>query len=110
MTATDLQGYTEKLVEALRVAIDLYRDAFNVLFDAARMAVQCFLATDETRWGTLARRLPPDLEQRFHAIMNFSIAAISRRTTLGANLPTGGKLSPNSLTTWNQAKGKRREI
>lgn len=47
-----------------------YRDAFNALFDAARMAVQQFLSTDETRWGTLAQRLPPDLEQRFREIIN----------------------------------------
>lgn len=53
-----------------RIAEGFYRDAFNALFDAARIAVQAFLSTDETRWGILASRLPPDLEQRFRAIIN----------------------------------------
>ncbi|MFA0764941.1 MAG: hypothetical protein XFASWVDF_002686, partial [Candidatus Fervidibacter sp.] len=31
-----------------------YRNAFNALFDAARLAAMAFLLTEETRWGVLA--------------------------------------------------------
>jgi hypothetical protein len=38
-----------------------YRNAFNALFDAARLAVMAFLLTEETRWGILLNRLPDPL-------------------------------------------------
>jgi hypothetical protein len=33
-----------------------HRNAFNSLFDAARLAAMAFLLTEETRWGVLANR------------------------------------------------------
>jgi len=35
-----------------------YRNAFNALFDAARLAVMAFPVTEETRWSVLSNRLP----------------------------------------------------
>ncbi|MCS7252465.1 MAG: nucleotidyltransferase domain-containing protein [Armatimonadetes bacterium] len=48
----------------------IYREAFNALFDAARMAVMAFLNTEETRWGELRKRLPQRFERRFRRIVN----------------------------------------
>lgn len=48
----------------------IYRDAFNALFDAARMAVMAFLDTEETRWGELRKKLPKKFERRFRRIIN----------------------------------------
>lgn len=48
----------------------VYRDAFNALFDAARMAAMAFLNTEETRWGELRRQLPPHLGRRFRRIID----------------------------------------
>ena len=47
-----------------------YRDAFNALFDAARMAVMTFLRTEATRWGELKQQLPPEFAERFREIIN----------------------------------------
>ncbi len=47
-----------------------YRNAFNSLFDAARLAAMAFLLTEETRWGILARQLPDPFDQRFRSIVN----------------------------------------
>ncbi len=47
-----------------------YRDAFNALFDAARLAVMAFLCTEQTRWGELRRSLPPPFDERFRRIVN----------------------------------------
>lgn len=58
-----------------------YRNAFNTLFDAARLAVMAYLATEETRWGQLLNRLPPHIEQRFREIiMELHIVIFYRRT------------------------------
>jgi len=46
------------------------RNAFNGLFDAARMAAMCFLETEETRWGELRRQLPPPFNERFRQIID----------------------------------------
>lgn len=46
-----------------------YRNAFNALFDAARLAVMAFLLTEETRWGVLCDRLPDPFDQRFRNIV-----------------------------------------
>lgn len=46
-----------------------YRNAFNSLFDAARLAAMAFLLTEETRWGILADGLPDPFDQRFRAII-----------------------------------------
>ncbi len=51
-----------------RSPIGHYRDAFNVLFDAARMAAMAFLNTEENRWGELRRQLPRNFGQRFRRI------------------------------------------
>jgi predicted nucleotidyltransferase len=48
----------------------IYRDAFNALFDAARMGAMAFLNTEETRWGELRRRLPQRFARRFRRIVN----------------------------------------
>jgi hypothetical protein len=42
-----------------------YRSAFNTLFDAARYAAMTFLMTDETRWGSLPRKLPSPFNRQF---------------------------------------------
>ncbi|MCX7838968.1 MAG: hypothetical protein N2559_05870 [Anaerolineae bacterium] len=42
-----------------------YRSAFNRLFDAARYASMAFLATEETRWGYLPKKLPAPFNARF---------------------------------------------
>jgi len=47
-----------------------YRTAFNTLFDAARLAVMCYLDTEETRWGELRRQLPSPFDERFREIIN----------------------------------------
>jgi len=46
-----------------------YRDAFNCLFDAARLAVMAFLSTEQTRWGQLRRLLPQPFDERFRRIV-----------------------------------------
>jgi hypothetical protein len=47
-----------------------YRDAFNCLFDAARLAAMAFLKTEQTRWGELRRILPSPFDERFRQIVN----------------------------------------
>lgn len=42
-----------------------YRSAFNKLFDAARYAAMTFLATEETRWGYLPKKLPAPFNSQF---------------------------------------------
>jgi len=46
-----------------------YRNAFNALFDAARLAAMAFLLREETRWGVLLDRLPDPFDQRFRSIV-----------------------------------------
>ena len=46
------------------------RNAFNALFDAARMVAMCFLDTEETRWGELRRQLPPPFNDQFRRIID----------------------------------------
>ncbi len=48
-----------------RIRDAYWRLSFDLLFDAARYAVMTFLATDETRWGRLAGKLPAPLEKQF---------------------------------------------
>jgi hypothetical protein len=59
-----------------------YRNAFNSLFDAARLAAMAFLLTEETRWGVLADRLPDPFDQRFRAIIHDLHVAIFYRREL----------------------------
>ncbi len=47
-----------------------YRDAFNALFDAARMAAMAYLNTEESRWGELKRQLPRHFGRRFRRIID----------------------------------------
>ena len=57
-----------------------YRNAFNALFDAARLAAMAFLLTEETRWGILADRLPDPFDQRFRSIIyDLHVAIFYRR-------------------------------
>ena len=57
-----------------------YRNAFNALFDAARLAAMAFLLTEETRWGILANRLPDPFDQRFRSIIyDLHVAIFYRR-------------------------------
>ncbi len=57
-----------------------YRNAFNSLFDAARLAAMAFLLTEETRWGILADGLPDPFDQRFRAIIyDLHVAIFYRR-------------------------------
>ena len=59
-----------------------YRNAFNALFDAARLAAMAFLLTEETRWGILANRLPDPFDQRFRSIVEDLHVAIFYRRVL----------------------------
>lgn len=47
-----------------------YRNAFNTLFDAARLAAMAFLNTEETRWGQLRGELPPPFDRQFRQIID----------------------------------------
>jgi len=46
-----------------------YREAFNCLFDAARLAAMTFLDMEETCWGQLRRNLPSPFDRRFRRIV-----------------------------------------
>lgn len=48
-----------------------YRGAFNRLFDAARYAAMTFLATSETRWGELPKKLPAPFNKQFREFIKF---------------------------------------
>jgi hypothetical protein len=65
-----------------------YRNAFNALFDAARLAVMAFLLTEETRWGVLLDRLPDPFDQRFRAIIHDLHVAIFYRRELPLDIET----------------------
>ena len=52
-----------------------YRDArfklaFDLLFDAARYAAMTYLATDETRWGELPKKLPVPFNKQFRGLIS----------------------------------------
>jgi len=47
-----------------------YRTAFNMLFDAGRIAAMVYLVTEETRWGNLRRRLPKQHSNEFRKIVD----------------------------------------
>ena len=49
---------------------ETYRDAFNKLFDVARVAVMAYLGSEQTRWGQLRRALPQHFENRFKQIID----------------------------------------
>ena len=59
-----------------------YRNAFNALFDAARLAAMAFLLTEETRWGVLLDRLPDPFDQQFRSIVHDLHIAIFYQRTL----------------------------
>ena len=46
------------------------RKAFDALFDAARMGVMIHLGTGQSRWGQLARELPPGQREEFRRLIN----------------------------------------
>lgn len=46
------------------------RLAFNRLFDAARIAVMAYLATEDTRWGRTKRMLPQHYRDEFEEFIN----------------------------------------
>lgn len=45
------------------------RHAFDGLFDAARIASMTYLATENTRWGRVRKKLPSDLKMRFDQLI-----------------------------------------
>ena len=47
-----------------------YRQAFDLLFHAARHATMTFLCTENPRWGELRRALPTSFSQRFRKIID----------------------------------------
>jgi len=49
---------------------EAYRDAFNKLFDVARIAVMAYLGSEDNRWGQLRRSLPDPFEKRFRQIID----------------------------------------
>jgi hypothetical protein len=63
-----------------------YRNAFNALFDAARLAAMAFLLTEETRWGILMDRLPDPFDQRFRSIIYDLHVAIFYRRELPSDI------------------------
>jgi len=46
------------------------RTAFNSLFHAARLAAMSYLATENTRWGGIKRRLPLPYKKEFEEFIN----------------------------------------
>lgn len=48
---------------------NLLKDAFNALFDAARLASMAFLGTEESRWGEIKKSLPEPLRERFEGFI-----------------------------------------
>ena len=48
-----------------------FKLAFDLLFDAARYAAMTFLATDETRWGELPKKLPAPFNKQFRELISF---------------------------------------
>jgi len=73
--ARKLLAAADKDLERARQEPDLfYRDrnhrlAFNALFDAACYAAMTFLATDETRWGDLPKKLPSPFSTQFRGFI-----------------------------------------
>lgn len=57
-------------VQDLDVKDEAYKDAFNKLFDVARIAVMAYLDSEQTRWGQLRRALPESFEKRFKQIID----------------------------------------
>ncbi len=47
-----------------------FRTAFNLLFEAARVAAMWFLDTEEGRWGELRRQLPQPFSEQFRQFIN----------------------------------------
>ncbi len=47
-----------------------FKLAFDLLFDAVRYAAMTYLATDETRWGELPKRLPAPFNKRFREFIS----------------------------------------
>ncbi|MFN4180595.1 MAG: hypothetical protein ACK4I8_09810 [Armatimonadota bacterium] len=80
---TYLQIATQEQDQIIREAH--YRNAFNSLFDAARLAAMAFLLTEETRWGILANRLPDPFDQRFRSIVEELHVIIFYRRQLPLN-------------------------
>jgi hypothetical protein len=67
MADKDLELAHQERKEFMRVA--RYCLAFDLLFDAARHAAMAYLATDETRWGTLPRKLPKPFSTQFRVFI-----------------------------------------
>ncbi len=59
----------------------LFREAFDSLFHAARIAVMTYLSTEVSRWGLLGRMLPEPYNKQFQRIHRYSTHKIllSRR-------------------------------
>ena len=47
-----------------------FRNAFNLLFEAARVAAMWFLDTEEGRWGELRRQLPNPFSEQLRQFIN----------------------------------------
>ncbi len=65
----------KNLGEAHHAKDERYREAyyclaFDLLFDAARYGAMTFLATNETRWGELPKRLPSLFNTRFREFIS----------------------------------------
>jgi hypothetical protein len=65
----------KNLGEAHHAKDERYREAyyclaFDLLFDAARYAAMTFLATSETRWGELPKRLPTPFNTQFRGFIS----------------------------------------
>ena len=65
----------KNLGEAHHAKDERYREAyyclaFGLLFDAARYGAMTFLATTETRWGDLPKRLPSPFNTQFRGFIS----------------------------------------
>lgn len=46
-----------------------YKSAFGKMFDAARIAAQCYLGREDTRWGGIDKQLPAPYGAQFDAMI-----------------------------------------
>jgi predicted nucleotidyltransferase len=78
-TLKDAQDWLELARDALREGFaetdpdrqdKRFRNAFNLLFEAARVAAMWFLDTEEGRWGELRRQLPNPFSEQFRQFIN----------------------------------------
>ncbi|MCX7642864.1 MAG: hypothetical protein N2116_03510 [Armatimonadetes bacterium] len=111
LDAEDLMREARRLPPERSLTGD-YRDAFNVLFDAARMVAMAYLNTEGSRQGELRRQLPRHFGRRFGQIIDLLHAAHFYHGQLPTDIEVlfaaGDESLSASSMTWNQqSKGNR---